>query len=64
MIDPNAFRNVQIRGGFTIARIDVSDESLFDAIGREAIARTLMKREAVRQVSPENLDRLLQLYGF
>jgi hypothetical protein len=119
VIDVNPFRNVRLQGGFTIARIAITEEPLVDAIGREAIARTRVRgrnfdlliraglsgRElsvtlyhkileaatvaadnapnAVRdfdegafdraayqahaefgEASPENLDRMLQLYGF
>ena len=119
MIDLSVFQNVRLRGGFTIARLEITNEPLIDAIGRDAIARTLIigrnfdlliraglsQRElsvtlyhetleaatvavespptAVRElnegdfdraayqaheqfgeVSPQNLDRMLQLYGF
>ena len=119
MIDLSAFQNLRLRGGFTIVRLEITDQSLVDAIGRDAIARTringrnldliiragLSQRElsvtlyheileaatvamenapaAVREldegafdraayqaheqfgeVSPHNLDRMLQLYGF
>ena len=119
MIDLGLFQNVQLRGGFTIVRLEITSEPIVDAIGRVAIARTgiigrnfhlliragLSQRElsvtlyheileaatvamekppvAVRElneanfdraayqaheqfgeVSPQNLDRMLQLYGF
>ena len=119
MIDLGAFQNLQVRGGFTIVRLEITDDLLVDPIGRDAIARTriigreldlliragLSQRElsvtlyheileaatvaienapaAVRElnegdfdraayqaheqlgeVSPQNLDRMLQLYGF
>lgn len=119
MIDLSAFQNLELRGGFRIVRVEIANEPLVDAIGREAVARTringrnfdlliragLSQRElsvtlyheileaatvavenppdAVRelnegdfdraayqaheqfgQVSPLNLDRMLQLYGF
>lgn len=40
MIDLSKFQNLRLRGGFTIVRLDITDEQLIDAIGREAIART------------------------
>jgi len=113
------FAGTQIRGGFTIVRLEIADAPLADALGREAIARThiigkqffitirpgLSEEElsvtiyheileaatvasidppkAVRSfnegdfesagcraheqfgpASPENLDRMLQFYGF
>ena len=119
MIDLSAFQSLQVRGGFTIVRLEITNEPLVDPVGREAIARTriigrnldlliragLSQRElsvtlyheileaatvamenppaAVRElneggfdraayqaheqlgeVSPQNLDRMLQLYGF
>jgi hypothetical protein len=119
MIDLSTYRNLRLRGGFTIVRIEITHKPLSDAIGRDAIARTqivgrnfdllirasLPPRElsvtlyhevleaatvatdtppaAVRElnegdfdraayqayeqlgeVSPKNLDRMLQLYGF
>ena len=119
VIDLGAFQNLQLRGGFKIVRLEITNEPLVDAIGRDAIARTriidqsfdlvirsdLSQAElsvtvyheileaatvatenppvAVRQlneadfdqaayqahesfgkVSPESIDRMLQLYGF
>lgn len=40
MIDPRTFQNLRLRGGFTIVRLEITDEPLIDAIGREAVART------------------------
>lgn len=40
MIDLGTFKNLQLRGGFRIARLEISDEPLLDALGRQAIART------------------------
>lgn len=40
MIRPELFDNVSLRGGFTIARVRLSDEPMVDAMGREAIAQT------------------------
>lgn len=40
MIDPHSFENVPLRGGFTIVRVELSDEPMVDVLGREAIART------------------------
>lgn len=115
----NEFADRQIRGGFTIVRLELADALLADAFGREAIARThiigrqffvtirsglsakefsvtiyheileaatvaaLDPPDVVRtfnegdferasyqahdrfgEVSPENLDRMLQFYGF
>lgn len=119
MIDLSAFQNLGLRGDFKILRLELTDEPIADAIGREAVARTrivgvdfdllirsdLSQRElsvtvyheileaaavavenppaAVRElnegdldraayqaheqfgeVSPQNLDRMLQVYGF
>jgi len=119
VIDLSAFQNLELQGGFRIVRLEITDEGLVDAIGREALARTritgrnfdllirarLSQHElsatlyheileaatvaaenppaAVRElnegdfdraayqaheqfgeVSPQNLDRMLQLYGF
>lgn len=119
MIDINLFRNLPLRGGFTIVGVELRAEPLVDAIGREALAKTsilgqrfdilirapLSDKElsitlyheileamtvasthppasvapfnegdfeaAARQAherlgpaSPENLDRMLQSYGF
>jgi hypothetical protein len=40
MIDPSAFENLRLRDGFTIVRVEITNEPLIDALGREAIART------------------------
>ena len=119
MIDLSALQNLRLRGDFTIVRLELTNEPIADAIGREARARTrivgrgfdlliragLSQLElsvtlyheileaakaaienppaAIRQlnegdfdraayqsheqfgeVSPQNLDRMLQLYGF
>ena len=119
VIDLSALQNLRLRGDFTIVRLELTNEPIADAIGREARARTrivgrgfdlliragLSQLElsvtlyheileaakaaienlpaAIRQlnegdfdraayqaheqfgeVSPQNLDRMLQLYGF
>ena len=119
VIDLSTFQNLPLRGDFTIVRLELTNEPIADAIGREARARArivgrgfdlliragLSQRElsvtlyheileaakaaienppaAVRElnegdfdqaayqaheqfgeVSPQNLDRMLQLYGF
>src|SRR5438034_3427695 len=119
MIDLRALQNLRLRGDFTIVRLELTNEPIAGAIGREAVARTrivgrdfdlliragLSQRElsvtlyheileaatvavekppaAVRElnegdldqaahqaheqfgeVSPQHLDRMLQLYGF
>ena len=119
VIDLSAFQNLPLRGDFTIVRLELTNEPIADAIGREARARTrivgrgfdLLIRAGLSQlelsvtlyheileaakaaienppaavrelnegdfdraayqaheqfgeVSPENLDRMLQLYGF
>ena len=120
VIDLSAFRNLPLRGNFTIIRLELTDEPIADAIGREARARTrivgrgfdLLIRAGLSQlelsvtlyheileaakaaienppaavrelnegdfdsepayqaheqfgeVSPQNLDLMLQLYGF
>jgi hypothetical protein len=40
MIDLSAFQNLELRGGFRIVRLEIANEPLVDAIGREAVART------------------------
>jgi hypothetical protein len=40
MIDPESFRNFRLRSGFTITRVEITNEPLVDPIGRQAIART------------------------
>jgi hypothetical protein len=40
MIDLSAFQNLRLRGEFTIVRLEITNEPLTDAIGREAVART------------------------
>jgi hypothetical protein len=111
VIDLSAFQNLRLRGDFKIIRLELTDEPIADAIGREAVARTrivgldfdLLIRAGLSQlelsvtlyheileaagrsrelnegdfdraayqaheqfgeVSPQNLDRMLQLYGF
>jgi hypothetical protein len=44
MIDPNAFANVSLPGGFTILRVEISVEPLVDGLGRDAVARTRITR--------------------
>lgn len=39
-MDLTTYQNCPIRGGFTIARLELRDAPLTDAIGREAIAKT------------------------
>ena len=119
MIDLSALQNLRLRGDFTIVRLELTNEPIADAIGREARARTrivgrgfdLLIRAGLSQlelsvtlyheileaakaaienppaairelnegdfdraayqaheqfgeVSPQNLDRMLQLYGW
>jgi hypothetical protein len=119
VIDLSAFQNLRLRGDFKIIRLELSDEPIADAIGREAVARTRIvgrdfdlliraglsqhelsvtlyheileaatvavedppaavrdlnegdfdraayqTHEQLGEVSPQNLDRMLQLYGF
>jgi len=119
MIDLSALQNLRLRGDFTIVRLELTNEPIADAIGREARARTrivgrgfdLLIRAGLSQlelsvtlyheileaakaaienppaairelnegdfdraayqaheqfgeVSPQNLDWMLQLYGF
>jgi hypothetical protein len=40
VIDLSAFQNLRLRGDFKIIRLELSDEPIADAIGREAVART------------------------
>lgn len=40
MIDLGTFKNLQLRGGFRIVRLEIAGEPLVDALGRQAIART------------------------
>jgi hypothetical protein len=39
-MDLDAFVGVQLRGGFRIADVEITDEELVDALGREAAAQT------------------------
>jgi hypothetical protein len=119
MIDLSECQNLRLRGDFTIVRLEITNESITDAIGREAVARTRIisrnfdiliraglsdrelsvtlyheileaitvasenppaavcefnesdfdragyqAHEQLDEVSPQNLDRMLQLYGF
>jgi hypothetical protein len=40
MIDINQFKNRRLHGGFLIKGIELTDDPIVDAIGREAIAQT------------------------
>ena len=40
LIDLSSFKNLQLRGGFRIVRLEITSDPLIDAIGRQAIART------------------------
>jgi hypothetical protein len=40
VIDLSAFQNLRLRGDFKIIRLELTDEPIADAIGREAVART------------------------
>jgi hypothetical protein len=40
VIDLSAFQNLRLRGDFKIIRLELADEPIADAIGREAVART------------------------
>ena len=40
MIDPGSFKNIRLRGGFLITRIEFTSEPMADALGREAVAQT------------------------
>src|SRR5439155_27376623 len=40
MIDLSALQNLRLRGDFTIVRLELTNEPIADAIGREARART------------------------
>ena len=39
MIDVGAFQNLELQSGFRIVRIEITNELITDAIGRQAIAR-------------------------
>lgn len=57
MIERTLFNGLKLRGGFTIVRVESTNEALVDALGREAIARTrIIGREfhvAVRPGLPQ-----------
>lgn len=40
VIDINQFKNCRLQGGFIITDIELTDDPIVDAIGREAIAQT------------------------
>ena len=40
VIDINQFKNFRLQGGFIITDIELTDDPIVDAIGREAIAQT------------------------
>jgi hypothetical protein len=40
VIDPALYRQRKLKGGFTIVDVDLTQERLTDALGRQAIART------------------------
>ena len=40
MIDIKQVKNLQLHGGFTITEIQLTDEPIIDALGREAIGQT------------------------
>ena len=40
MIDLKQFKNLRLHGGFVIKGIELTDDPIVDAIGREAIAQT------------------------
>ena len=52
MIDLRAFQNLQLRGGFTIVRLEITNEPLVDAMGRDAVART--------RITARNFDLLIR----
>ena len=40
MIDIRQFKNLRLHGGFIVKDIELTDASIMDAIGREAVAQT------------------------
>lgn len=42
MPDLQLFRNVALPGGLVLTRVALADESLFDPLGRPALARTIV----------------------
>ena len=40
VIDLRQFKNLRLHGGFIIKNIELTDEPIMDAIGREAVAQT------------------------
>ncbi|MFN3408866.1 MAG: hypothetical protein ACK45B_07730 [Limisphaerales bacterium] len=40
MIDPATFKNLRLRGGFTITDVEFTSEPIMDALNREALAQT------------------------
>jgi len=40
VIDINQFKNLRLHGGFIITDIELTEDPIVDAIGREAIAQT------------------------
>lgn len=61
MINLEAFTGTKVRGGFVIVGISTTDESLIDALGRPAIARTRivgreLQIEVRKGLPPEELS--------
>ena len=40
VLDLSAFQNLRLRGNFKIIHLELTDETIADAIGRQAVART------------------------
>ena len=56
MPDLERLAGLKLRGGFRIAEILLSDETLTDAIGREAVAQTTISGRDLRLVIRSSLD--------
>ena len=58
MIDFRSFENIPLRGDFIIVRIESAADPLFDALGREAIARTrIVKRNFEIAIKPDLTEK-------
>jgi len=48
MSNPKDYANVPLPDGFTLAEVEIAEEPLVDALGREAIARTWIQGRELR----------------
>ncbi len=56
MLDLTVFNNVALRGGFLIAEVRITAQSLCDPLGRPAIAQTLIRGNKFYILLREGMD--------